>query len=95
MRLKSGSSDAEGRVEVCVNSRWGSVCRGGAQSWDNNDAQVVCRQLGFNMTETSEFEYYVFVFWAASAFQVILFRCRRNTYIRQQLWDGNGPHLPQ
>ena len=54
VRLVDGPLESAGRVEICIYGVWGTVCRNN-RDWDNNDATVVCRQLGYNVnTEGGE-----------------------------------------
>ena len=52
VRLVGGSAANQGRVEMCYNNVWGSVCADNGQ-WTQAEASVVCQQLGYNLTETS------------------------------------------
>ena len=42
-----------GRVEVCIGGRFGSVC---SEFWDDQDASVVCRELG--LSPYGEYKYH-------------------------------------
>ena len=44
LRLVGGSTDHEGRLEMCRDGHWGTICD---DSWDDTDSSVACRQLGF------------------------------------------------
>ena len=44
MRLAGSSNEQEGRVEIMYQGIWGTICDEG---WDDIDATVVCRELGF------------------------------------------------
>ena len=44
LRLAGGNIENEGRVEICINNLWGTVCD---DAWGSSDATVVCRELGY------------------------------------------------
>ena len=43
----NGSIYQEGRIEICVNGVWGSICGDGWSTSTSTGAFVVCKQLGF------------------------------------------------
>lgn len=45
IRLVGGNNHGEGRVEIKINGIWGTICD---DNWNLQNAQVVCRQLGFD-----------------------------------------------
>ena len=51
VRLVGGSRPDNGRVQVCFNGVWGSVCSSG---FGEPEAQVTCRNLGFSDGSISE-----------------------------------------
>jgi hypothetical protein len=46
IRLVNGTivTPLEGRVEICINNAWGTVCD---RRFSEDDAEIICRQTGF------------------------------------------------
>ena len=51
IRLVGGTNELEGRVEVCYDNQWGTVCD---NSWGTAEANVACGQLGFSKLGKNE-----------------------------------------
>ena len=49
VRLSGGFNPLEGRVEVCFNSAWGTICN---NLFSLSDVNVVCTQLGYRLNGT-------------------------------------------
>ena len=47
LRLVGGYVLNEGRVEICLNNEWGTICD---DNWDTSDANIACGLLGFSIT---------------------------------------------
>ena len=57
MRLVNGTTPDEGRVEVCINGEWGTVC---GRYWDRSETKVVCKQLGYGQAGMSTVKCYCY-----------------------------------
>ena len=61
LRLVGGANVREGRVEICINNAWGTICDD--ELFGTQDAIVVCTQMGFSNRGT---------FWVCPNFTIYL-----------------------
>lgn len=60
IQLADGKTKNEGRLEICFENHWGTVCDDG---FSNTDASVVCRQLGLEPNGTCIYMYrYIYMY---------------------------------
>ena len=67
VRLVNGTVPTNGRVQICLDGLWGSVCD---DRWDSRDAEVVCRQLQFDGRKIF-FQFHPFITKRCSNFRII------------------------
>lgn len=79
VRLVGAMYTFEGRVEICVEGIWGTICR---HLWDSNDAMVVCRQLNLPTDGT-----YITYCLAHLSLSVAGKQCNNNVFL-QVLWHS-------
>ena len=65
LHLVGGESQSEGRVEMCYNGDWYSLCRVG-----NDEASVLCKQLGHTAYSCKQDKY-----TSPSADKIVLDKC--------------------
>ena len=95
IRLSGRQNSTEGRVEICFNNQWGTVCD---DFWSNDDGNVVCRQLGFSPTGTHYIIYITHtqiccIFLETCPLTVSYIVCRRSRSLFCLLWPCNWPYL--
>jgi len=71
MRLEGSEAAYQGRLEICHNGTWGTVCSHG---FDNRDARVACRGLGLGLVVVS--------LPSSCVIYVVFYSC----YLLQLLW---------
>ena len=82
VRVSEGTPQ-DGFLEYCVDGYWGVVC---GNNWDNNEAEIACRQLGYQPSSGK----YKFSAHNYNTGVYIFFRFQI-PHMRQYLLEGQTP----
>ena len=87
VRLAGGLLVNQGRVEICYQNQWGTVCH---DFWSENDARVVCRQLGYSPQGLI----YLSVIYVAlhSSYYVMNYLNRCYNIFQFKIWEWRRPN---
>ena len=85
IRLVNGSGRFNGRLEVCLNGMWGTVCN---QQFGAQDAVVVCRSLGYSRFRES----FIPVLNTIANIPYFLSRCLLLETSHIPTWNWTHPH---
>ena len=44
LRFVDGNVKHEGRLEICINGLWGTICN---NDWRDSDSRIACKQLNY------------------------------------------------
>ncbi len=84
VRLVHGSTQHEGRLEVCMNHLWGSVCSSPHTfRWTSIDSSVVCGQLGHmrrGILQTHTYNTHIHVYYVSIQPLCLLLYCSMSVY---------------
>lgn len=82
-----GSNSSSGRVEMCYNGQWGTVCD---YLWDTNEATIACKQLGYNgkFHTAIAVKHSIYTYFFPSKYRAI------NSIHSRLFWSGHWPNPP-
>ena len=88
LHLVGGERESEGRVEICVEGFWGTVCDSG---WSQREALVVCRQSGFG--EKGRHHLITLSFLTILCYSCVCFTAGATFLTGAYFGEGSGPVL--